>query len=208
MVIFFAVGLPIVAVLIVAIVVITLSLNTVKAGKMCVTLNKKNESVNDKVYLEGTHLISPLNHFSAGLPTKEAPMSAGVYTQSSEVPDGVLNTTTELSVYVVFRFYVEQDNAYDYFRALGKNFSSEDYEIETAFNKNASEVVKNILGKYSCAQYNEGKDDEAAHEKKWIQTFTKDCKEQFAKNGERFSLDASVPIKAIMFFDGCAFEHW
>ena len=205
MVIFLAIAIPVVIILIVVVVVITLSINTVRAGKMCVPLNSENKSVNDKVYFEGTHLISPAYHFSEGLPAKGSPMAAGVEVQSTRIPnpDG---DPVELGIFIVFKFYVEEKNAYKYFDSLAKNYSAEEYDIMNGFIQKASTVVEEVLSRKSCAEYDAGKEDVEAHEKKWIKYFAKECNEIFVKEKMNFTLYDPEPIKAIFFFEGCSFD--
>jgi len=209
--IFVLIALPVCIILIGLIIGFYFSIGQVPAGKMCVPLNGDNESVNSDVYYEGTHLIWPWYHFSAGLPTKDSPLSAGVYMSSDQIPehdDQGRNSTTELSVYIVFRFYVDENDAYPYFESLTNTYSSLDYEIETAFNKNASEVIKTVLERHNCTEYDEGRTNEDEHEKKWIKIFTQEIGDLFKAKGERFTLDKDVPIKAIFFFDGCSFQRY
>jgi len=205
MVIFLAIAIPVVIILIVVVVVITLSINTVRDGKMCVPLNGDNKTVNDKVYFEGTHLISPAYHFSEGLPVKDAPMAAGVEVQSTRIPspDG---DPVELGIFIVFKFYVKEENAYKYFDSLAKNYSAEEYDIMNGFIQKASSVVEEVLSRKSCADYTEGKDDEEAHEKKWIKYFAEECNKIFVKKDMLFTLYEPEPIKAIFFFEGCDFD--
>jgi len=205
MIIFIAIAVPVVVCLIVAVVVITLSINTVRDGKMCVPLNSDNETVNDKVYFEGTHLISPAYHFSEGLPVKEAPMAAGVEVQSTRIPNPG-GDPTELGIFIVFKFYIKEENAYKYFDSLAKRYSAEEYDIMNGFIQKASSVVEEVLSRNTCAQYDEGKDDEAAHEKKWIDYFARECNISFVKNNSLFTLYEPEPIRAIFFFEGCQFD--
>jgi len=172
---------------------------------MCVPLNGDNKTVNDKVYFEGTHLISPAYHFSEGLPVKDAPMAAGVEVQSTRIPspDG---DPVELGIFIVFKFYVKEENAYKYFDSLAKNYSAEEYDIMNGFIQKASSVVEEVLSRKSCADYTEGKDDEEAHEKKWIKYFAEECNKIFVKKDMLFTLYEPEPIKAIFFFEGCDFD--
>lgn len=205
MVIFLAIAIPVVIVLIVVVVVITLSINTVRAGKMCVPLNSDNESVNDKVYFEGTHLISPAYHFSEGLPVESAPMAAGVEVHSTRIPtlDG---EPEELGAFIVFKFFVKEKNAYKYFDSLAKNYSAEEYDIMNGFIQKASTVVDDIMARHTCAEFEEGMEDTEAHEKKWIKYFAEECNKIFVKKDMLFTLYEPEPVKAVFFFEGCRFD--
>jgi len=210
MIIFIAIAAPVVVILIVAVVVITLSINTVRDGLMCVPLDSENKTVNDKVYFEGTHLISPAHHFSEGLPVEKHPMSAGVEVQSTRIPNPA-GDPEELGVFVVFRFFVPEKNAYKYFDSLAKNYSAEEYDIMNGFIQKASSVVEEVLSQHTCAEYDEGysEDDKAAkaaHEKKWIKHFATECNKLFVANNSLFTLYEPEPIKAILFFEGCGFN--
>jgi len=208
MVIFIAIAVPVVIVLITAIIVITFSINTVHEGKMAVPLNSKNKPVNDKVYKQGTHLISPLYHFSAGLPVKGYPINGGVYSMSSTVNKSATDASpSELSVFIVFRFYVEEKNAYKYFLSIDDNFTAKEYEIESAVNKYATDIVKDVISLWPCDEYIKGYDNNnpRPHEAIWIEKYNKEIQKRFTEKGLLFSLDEEKPIQALLFFDGCGF---
>jgi len=200
MTIFIAIAVPVVIVLIVAIVVITLCINTVRDGYICVVLDSDNKTVSDKVYSEGTHLISPLHHFSAGLPAKTSPMNGGVFAEYEDI---------ELKVFIVFKFYVEEKDAFRYFDGMANNYTSNEYEIENAFVMNATNVVTDVMKKYNCAQYDADYErDKAAHEEKWKEIFYNECKAIFEEKGFPFTLNEKKPVQAVIFFDGCGFPRY
>jgi len=203
MVIFIAIAIPVVIVLITAIIVITLSINTVREGKMCVALNKREQSVNDKVYTEGTWVISPVHHFSAGLPVKSEPINAGLECQA-DVKNVVTdeNATEVVNVFIVFKFYVEEKNAHKFFKALKRGYKSSDVEIASAVNQFATDTVNEIIGEYTCQEYLDGYlANKTLHEEKWISKFNEKVQARFT--GFPFSLDAKKPIQAVIFFNSC-----
>jgi len=208
MIIFIAIAVPVVLLLSMTVLLIAFSINVVKEGCISVPLNSKNETVNTKVYGEGTHVISPAHHFAFGLPAKGSPWVNYVQSESftvsksSDPEEG----TSHLGVYIVFQFYVEESKAYEYYEAIPKTYAAGEYEILTGFNKIAKPIVDGLLNKYTCAEYydNYTESNTEPHEVLWIGKFKEDFKELF--KGQPFTLDEEDPIKAIFFFDGCGFN--
>jgi len=185
------VAIPVVIVLIGVVVIIALSLNTVEDGKLCVVLNSKNKSMSDRVYDEGLYMISPAYHFSQGLPAKNNSYVGGVETHDE---------TIDLYAFVVFKFYVKEENVMEFFKALPKNFSSNEADVANAVVKNATPVVTEILGKYDCATYR------SQEEKYWIDVYAKEMRERFEAANMLFTLDEKAPVKAVFLFGGCGYD--
>jgi len=210
MIIFTVIAVPVALVLIAGIVVIYLCIETCTSNRLCVPLDKSSDPVNSKVYEGGTHLISPTQHFSPGLPAKGHPMNVHVFTEGDVFDDVNPNNFPVLDVYVVFRFYVEKDNVYDYFYSLQNNFTSTDIEIADVVNSNISRVLYEIVSTRNCSAYNAGysKENSQEHEDKWKEIFAKECKERFEEEGMLFSLDEETPIYSVSFFNGCLFPFY
>jgi len=198
--IFIAIAVPVVIVLIGAVVIIALSLNTCDDGKLCVALNKNNKTTNSKVYNSGLYLISPAYHFSQGLPAQNYSFVGGVQTQNDTIKSEVVNVTTELSVFVVFKFYVKEENVFKFFDAMPRNYSSDEYDISSAVAKNATPIVTEVLGLWNCTEYRTHEEDY------WIEKYSVELRSRFEKEGMLFTLDEKAPVKAVFLFDGCGYD--
>jgi len=199
--IFIIVAIPVVIVLIGVVVIIALCLNTCPDGKYCVALNSKNESTSEKVYEAGLHVISPAYHFSEGLPAENFSFVGGVQTQNEHIltPN---EQYTELSVFVVFKFYVKKENVMEFFRIMPNNFSADEYVVSSEVARNATNVVTDVLGLWTCADYKNH------DEQYFIDAYAVELKKRFEAAGMLFTLDETHPVKAVFLFDGygCGIE--
>jgi len=193
--IFIAVAVPVVIILIGGVIVIALSLATCPAGKLCVVLNGKNETTSKKVYKAGLHMISPAYHFSLGLPAPEASAVGGVQTANESIVTETVNKTVDLGVFVVFKFYIPEENVFSFYDTLENNYSSGDYDVATYVQSVATPVVTEILGSYNCTEYREIQDEDV-----WIARYAADLKRRFEEEKFLFKLDAKKPVKAVFLF--------
>jgi len=199
--VFTAIAVPVVILLIGAVVVIAISLETCDSGKLCVALNSDNETVNDKVYDGGVHVISPAWHFSNGLPAFNHSIVGGVQTASEKIilynESGDI-TYTELGVFVVFKFYVEEKNVFKFFEAMPNGFLSDEYDFSSMVAKNATPVVTDILSSFNCTEYKDHQEEEY-----WIKKYGIELEKRFKEHDFLFTLDNYTPVKAVFLFDGC-----
>jgi len=199
--IFIIIAVPVVVVLITIVVIIAASLETCKDNTLCVVLNKQNESKSDKVYEGGLYVINPSYHFSHGLPMQGHSLVGGVQTQNESIKTDN-NATTELGVFVVFKFYIKKENVFKFFEALPKNFSSDEYDVATLVQQQALPIVTEVLGLWNCSEYFKYKEDE----QHWIDLYAEECRKRFEEANMLFTLDEEKPIKAVFLFDGCGYD--
>jgi len=216
--IFIGVAVPTVFLLILAVVLITISLKTCVDSMnnksnivLCVSLNKKNESTGS-YYKTGLHVINPTYHFSYYLPSKGYSMVGGVQTQNENIIDKNEQTNTsvrvELGVFLVFKYYIKEDNIFKFFEALPGNYSNDEYGISTAVAKNATPIVQEIIGRWTCNDYrNKLAELGDKTEEYWMGQYRDALNKSFIDNEFLFTLDEEKPIKAVFFFGGyCGYD--
>jgi len=206
MIIFTVIAVPVALVLIGGIILIYFCINTCPSGRWCVPLDKDDEPVGDKVYPGGTHLISPVLHFSPGLPSKDEPMDVHVYT-AGDVIDDVYGGFPGLASYTVFRFYVEEDKVYEYFDSLENNYTSSDTDVVDAIMSNISRVVSDVMPLWNCSDYNKGVTDLEAR-KEMRDKIVKECIKRFKDENMLFSLDEDEPVYTMVFLEGCSYPYY
>jgi heme/copper-type cytochrome/quinol oxidase subunit 2 len=178
--------IPIVIVLVIAVVLVSVAHATVAKGTVCVRLNRKNDMVGDKVLLPGLRFRGIGYHFSTPLPDENNTLVGVVETQ---------NITNDITAIVVFKYYIGEEHAINFYKKYGFNITAED--VPNQFSREVVEIVQEVIGMYNCVLVNQITEMDT-----WCEYFATNVSSLLDESGLPFSLAPKNPVKAVM-FDGC-----
>ena len=195
-----AIGIPVLALVIVAIVLISLSFKTCPEGKICFIAGSNTSAKDGKYYTGGTHLIGLADDYAETMvPDSSGPMIAAVWINTTVKDSRPGRKPQEQSVIVMYKWYIGKDKVGDYIERYGTD--GNEYQLNENFVADFTELVINVTQTVECQDI---ENSNSCWGQPFLELYLNKSIEHIEKENLPYQLYGDEPVRSVMFVQGCS----